>query len=233
MDAIILAGGKGTRLQSVVADVPKPMADIAGKPFLEYLLTHLAKYSIDNFVLSVGYKYQTVIDYFGDNFQNTPIYYSIEKEALGTGGAIRYSTQFAKSEDILILNGDTFFDLDIHKYHTFYKQLDIDIVIALKNMESFDRYGSVNIKDNFVTSFEEKGYKDQGYINGGVYILQREIFSKWDEFLPKNAFSFETDFLQKFPNKLKIGAYLNDGYFIDIGIPEDYQKAQKELVKFI
>ncbi|MCP5496499.1 MAG: NTP transferase domain-containing protein [Leptospiraceae bacterium] len=233
MDAIILAGGKGTRLQSVVADVPKPMADIAGKPFLEYLLTHLAKYSIDNFVLSVGYKYQTVIDYFGDSFQNTPIYYSIEKEALGTGGAIRYSTQFAKSEDILILNGDTFFDLDIHKYHTFYKQLDIDIVIALKNMESFDRYGSVNVKDNFVTSFEEKGYKDQGYINGGVYILQREIFSKWDEFLPPSAFSFETDFLQKFPNKLKIGAYLNDGYFIDIGIPEDYQKAQKELVKFI
>lgn len=226
MDAIILAGGKGTRLQSVVSDRPKPMADINGKPFLYYLLKHITSFKeISNIILSVGYKREIIKDYFGNKFLNIPILYSEEEELLGTGGAIRQSLTFAKTNSSIVLNGDTYFDIDINNLYKIHKENNTKISIALKKLEKFDRYGSVKIDSGFITEFKEKSYQEVGFINAGVYLIQNSIFKDYN--LPYK-FSFETDFMQAFTKELKIGAIVFDGYFIDIGIPEDYYKFKAE-----
>ncbi|EMG6304005.1 nucleotidyltransferase family protein [Campylobacter coli] len=216
MQAIVLAGGLGTRLRSVVEDLPKPMAPINGKPFLAFVLDYLKKQGIAEIILSVSYKYEPIQEYFKDEFHGMKIHYNIEKELLGTGGAIKDVLKFVKNK-AYVLNGDTFFDIDL-------KKLILNgskICIALKQMQNFDRYGTVNIDEQgFVASFEEKVFKKQGLINGGVYLLKKDIF---DEFSLEKKFSFE-EFLQKNYKSLKIQTQIFDDYFIDIGIPEDYYK---------
>ncbi len=214
MQAIVLAGGLGTRLRSVVQDLPKPMAPINGKPFLAFVLEYLKKQGITEIILSVSYKYELIQEYFEDEFHGMKIHYNIEKELLGTGGAIKDALKFAKNE-VYVLNGDTFFDIDL-------KKLVLNgskICIALKQMQNFDRYGTVNVNDQgIVTFFEEKVFKKQGLINGGIYLLKKDIF---DEFNLEEKFSFE-DFLQENHKALKIQTQIFDDYFIDIGIPKDY-----------
>ncbi|ELC8677666.1 nucleotidyltransferase family protein [Campylobacter coli] len=216
MQAIVLAGGLGTRLRSVVQDLPKPMAPINGKPFLAFVLEHLKKQEITEIILSVSYKYELIQEYFKDEFHGMKIYYNIEKELLGTGGAIKDALKLVKNE-VYVVNGDTFFDIDL-------KKLVLNgskICIALKQMQNFDRYGTVNVDEQgIVTSFEEKVFKKQGLINGGVYLLKKDIF---DEFSLEKKFSFE-EFLQENYKSLKIQTQIFDDYFIDIGIPEDYKE---------
>ncbi|EAJ6072944.1 D-glycero-D-manno-heptose 1-phosphate guanosyltransferase [Campylobacter coli] len=216
MQAIVLAGGLGTRLRSVVQDLPKPMAPINGKPFLVFVLGYLKKQGITEIILSISYKYELIQEYFKDEFHGVKIHYNIEKELLGTGGAIKDALKFVKNK-VYVLNGDTFFDIDL-------KKLALNsgkICIALKQMQNFDRYGTVNVDDQgFVASFEEKVFKKQGLINGGVYLLKKDIF---DEFILEKKFSFE-EFLQENYKSLKIQTQIFDDYFIDIGIPEDYYK---------
>lgn len=226
MEAIILAGGLGTRLQSVVSDVPKPMASIAGKPFLEYIFRYLYKNKIDKATLSVGYKWKTIYEYFGQNYYDINIQYSVEDEPLGTGGAIKKALINTESEDFLIMNGDTFFDVDLEKLYDCHLNINSDLTMALKPMKQFDRYGSVTVNGTRVIGFEEKKYKESGNINGGIYIAKSNIFSNKD--LPER-FSFESDFMEKEKDKVSINAIIEDKYFIDIGIPEDYYRAQKEL----
>ncbi|EDF8547993.1 NTP transferase domain-containing protein [Campylobacter coli] len=215
MQAIVLAGGLGTRLRSVVQDLPKPMAPINGKPFLAFVLEHLKKQGITEIILSVSYKYELIQEYFKDEFEGMKIHYNIEKELLGTGGAIKDALKLVKNE-VYVVNGDTFFDIDL-------KKLVLNgskICIALKQMQNFDRYGTVNVDEQgIVTSFEEKVFKKQGLINGGIYLLKKDIF---DEFSLEKKFSFE-EFLQENYKSLKIQTQIFDDYFIDIGIPEDYQ----------
>ncbi|ECP7379367.1 NTP transferase domain-containing protein [Campylobacter coli] len=215
MQAIVLAGGLGTRLRSVVQDLPKPMAPINGKPFLAFVLEYLKKQGITEIILSVSYKYELIQEYFKDKFHSVKIRYNIEKELLGTGGAIKDALKFVKNE-AYVLNGDTFFDINL-------KKLVLNgskICIALKQMQNFNRYGTVNVNEQgFVTSFEEKVFKKQGLINGGIYLLKKDIF---DEFSLEKKFSFE-EFLQENYKSLKIQTQIFDDYFIDIGIPEDYQ----------
>ncbi len=227
MEAIILAGGFGTRLQSVVNDVPKPMAPVRGKPFLYYLLRYLLKQKITHIVLSVGYKYQTILDYFGDEFHGMTIDYVVEEEPLGTGGGISEAMKYISGDEAFVLNGDTFFDVDLADFLDFYKQSDAIMTMALKNMKNFDRYGIVKVVDGRVRAFLEKAPKREGAINGGVYILSRDIFKEYT--LPA-VFSFE-NFLETNLDSLQLYAKTYDAYFIDIGIPEDYDKAQKELVE--
>ncbi|ELK3773788.1 nucleotidyltransferase family protein [Campylobacter jejuni] len=214
MQAIILCGGLGTRLKSVIKDIPKPMAPINDKPFLEFIFEYLKKQGIKEVILAVSYKYEVIQEYFKDEFLDIKIKYSIEKEPLGTGGAIKEALKFIKNE-AYVLNGDTFFDIDLSKL----KLNGSKICFALKQMNDFDRYGTVNInKQGFVLSFEEKIFKKQGLINGGIYLLTKDIFNKFDL---EKKFSFE-EFLQENYEKLKAKAHIFDDYFIDIGVPEDY-----------
>ncbi|EJW1429897.1 nucleotidyltransferase family protein, partial [Campylobacter jejuni] len=214
MQAIILCGGLGTRLKSVIKDIPKPMAPINDKPFLEFIFEHLKKQGIKEVILAVSYKYEVIKEYFKDEFLGIKIKYSIEKEPLGTGGAIKEALKFVKNE-AYVLNGDTIFDIDLKKLVL----NDSKICITLKQMQNFDRYGTVNVDDQgIVTSFEEKVFKKQGLINGGIYLLKKDIFDKFDL---EKKFSFE-EFLQENYIKLKARAEIFDDYFIDIGVPEDY-----------
>ena len=226
-EAIILAGGLGTRLRNVVKNIPKPMADINSKPFLEYVLDYLSIFGLERIILSVGYKYEVILKYFGKKYKNMTLIYSIENEPLGTGGTIKKSLSLVSEDDILILNGDTFFKINFAKFLDFHKRKNADLSIALKPMKNFDRYGTVEIdKENRVKGFEEKKFKKAGLINGGIYLLKTEIFKKI-EFPEK--FSFEKDFLEKFYKELQFYGLPFDDYFIDIGVPEDYERAKREL----
>lgn len=223
MEAIVLAGGLGTRLRSVVVDLPKPMAPIGDKPFLEYILKYLQKNGITRAILSVGYKWETIKEYFGDKFENIELVYSVEDEPLGTGGAIKKAMNQVKNSQVYIINGDTFFDVDL-------KSLDLKdkskLILSLKHMTDFDRYGCVEKdENNLVTAFTEKGYRESGNINGGIYLASKDIFSEYDL---DEKFSFE-EFMQENFKQLKINSAIFDNYFIDIGIPEDYEKAQVDL----
>ncbi|WP_152395469.1 nucleotidyltransferase family protein [Paenibacillus guangzhouensis] len=230
MEAIILAGGFGTRLQSAVNDVPKPMAPINGQPFLTYLLKYLLKYDIRSVLLSTGYKHEVIEDYYGSCFQGVMrLEYSVEKEPLGTGGAIAQSMRYTTEEDIIVINGDTFFNVDLKEMMLFHRTQAGEMTMALKPMSDFERYGKVDHVNNRVVKFQEKQYTSFGDINGGVYILNRSIFNGCNL---EKTFSFETDFLQKHLQRIQVNSYIADEYFIDIGIPEDYYKAQSELIKF-
>ncbi|EAM0138945.1 nucleotidyltransferase family protein [Campylobacter jejuni] len=214
MQAIILCGGLGARLKSVIKDIPKPMAPINNKPFLEFIFEYLKKQGIKEVILAVSYKYEVIKEYFKDEFLGIKIKYSIEKEPLGTGGAIKDALKFIQNQ-VYVLNGDTIFDIDLKKLVL----NDSKICITLKQMQNFDRYGTVNVDDQgIVTSFEEKVFKKQGLINGGIYLLKKDIFDKFDL---EKKFSFE-EFLQENYIKLKARAEIFDDYFIDIGVPGDY-----------
>ncbi|EAH7997335.1 D-glycero-D-manno-heptose 1-phosphate guanosyltransferase [Campylobacter jejuni] len=215
MQVIILCGGLGTRLKSVIKDIPKPMAPINDKPFLEFIFEYLKKQGIKEVILAVSYKYEVIKEYFKDEFLGIKIKYSIEKEPLGTGGAIKEALKFIKNE-AYVLNGDTIFDIDLNKL----KLEKSKICLALKQMNDFDRYGTVNVdRRGLVLSFEEKIFKKQGLINGGIYLIAKDIFN---DFKLEKKFSFE-EFLQENYKKLKAKACIFDDYFIDIGVPEDYR----------
>ncbi|HHD81704.1 MAG TPA: D-glycero-D-manno-heptose 1-phosphate guanosyltransferase [Campylobacterales bacterium] len=223
MEAIVLAGGLGTRLKSVVSDVPKPMALVAQKPFLSYLLEYLNSYGVSRVVLAVGYKWEVIEAYFGQDFKGMELLYSVEQEPLGTGGAVKKALEMISGEEVLMLNGDTYFKVDLKRLQI---RPNSKITLSLKEMQDFNRYGSVEFNETGrLTSFQEKCYKEQGYINGGVYLLRRDIFC--DYHLSKN-FSFEKFLENNFKN-LGISTERSNAYFIDIGIPEDYRRAQCEL----
>jgi len=236
--AIILAGGLGTRLRAAIKDVPKPMADINGKPFLEYLLRFLSDQGIEEVIISCGYKHELVGNYFQGRFGGLKIRYSIESEPLGTGGAIKKALESYRAEngeDVLILNGDTFFNITVKELYDFHKARNSYLTLALKSLKNSDRYGTVKIdRNNKITGFEEKKPQKEGLINGGIYILDVNFFKSLNLKLNLPAvFSFEKDFLEVYYNYQDFGLYGltfgENNYFIDIGIPSDYESAKKEL----
>ena len=226
MEAIILAGGFGTRIQSVISDVPKPMAPVCGKPFLYYILQSLVRQNINRIILAVGYKNEIIFNHFGDKFQTADLVYSIEDIPLGTGGGIRKALELTDEKQVLIINGDTFFDLPFEELNLFHSEGKFDLTMCLKPMEHFDRYGTVTVDQNRVIGMKEKQPCDSGLINGGVYLINREIL---EDFTVGSKFSFEKEFLEAKVGNLKFGAFISDNYFIDIGIPEDYEKAQRDF----
>lgn len=229
MEAVILAGGFGTRLQPVVKNIPKPMAEINGRPFLAYLLDFLTTQNIETVILSVGYKNEVIQEYFGNNYKDINIKYSIEGSPLGTGGAIKKSLSLIKQDNCFVMNGDTLFKADLSQLCTCHKTNLADLTMSLKPMKDFDRYGTVSLNDtNRITGFEEKQYKQSGLINGGIYLIKSDLLKNCD--LPEK-FSFEKDFIEKYYTKLKFYGVISNNYFIDIGIPEDYKKAQKFLLE--
>ncbi|MFK8186599.1 MAG: nucleotidyltransferase family protein [Phormidesmis sp.] len=231
MDAIVLVGGLGTRLRSLITDVPKPMAPVGGVPFLDILLEKLLAHSmIDRVILAVGYKRNVVQEYFGDRAYNRKIVYAVEKSPLGTGGGILNALAHTRSQEVLVLNGDTLFDVNIHDMVEGHRQRNAELTLALKPMRDFSRYGTVRLNNNRIVGFEEKQYQSEGLINGGVYLLNQTLFDGLPQALP-HRFSFESDFLEVYLQQLNVYGFISSGYFIDIGIPEDYRRAQQELSK--
>jgi len=226
-EAIILAGGLGTRLRSIVSDLPKCMAPVAGQPFLKHVIRYLLSQGIEKFIFSLGYKHEVIEEFLNNEFPTIHYECSIEQDPLGTGGAIYLACKRAKDNNIIVVNGDTLFKADLKKAFLFHTANSSDCTLLLKPMEDFDRYGAVELDDNYaVSSFREKQYFQTGDINAGVYILNVDQFI--DKDFPEK-FSFEKDYLEKYYTERKIFGVIEDRYFIDIGIPADFQKAQEEL----
>lgn len=226
MEVIILTGGMGTRLKTRIKDIPKTMADVNGIPFLERTLEWLNNFEISNVILAVGYKKEYIKEYFGTKYKNFKITYSEETSPLGTGGAIKRALQKTTDENVIVMNGDVFVRFDISKIYEKHLNDKADMSIAIKEMQNFDRFGIVKFENNRIISFEEKKFTEKGFMNAGVYVLNRNIFKGK---IKSESFSVENDYLNKYVLKDFICPYIYDGEFIDIGIPEDYDKIIKIL----
>jgi D-glycero-alpha-D-manno-heptose 1-phosphate guanylyltransferase len=226
MEAFVLAGGYGRRLASVVSDVPKPMAPVHGKPLLHYLVQYLAYNAVSRIVFCCGYLHEAIERYFGAEFHGITIDYSVEREPLGTGGALVNALHLMREEVCLVLNGDSFFKAALGKLLAAHKDNNSDVTIALKEQSRLDRYGAVRLQGNRIIAFSEKQSDARGLANGGVYVVRKSAFQSL--VLPK-SFSLEKDFLERYCGQLTFTGVIDKGYFIDIGTPEDYQRAQVEF----
>lgn len=229
MDAIILAGGKGTRLSSVVNNVPKPLAPVNGKPFLDILLLQLNKFSfIKMVVLAVGYKSEMIIDRYKDCSEyNFRIVFSHEERLLGTGGAIKKALALTDTGDVLILNGDSYVEIDIEDLLKFHNSNNASLTIVLKEIDNADRYGAIEIngKKKIISFNEKSSIKKSGLINAGMYILKRTLLDIIED---EKEISFEKEILPELIGNNVYG-YVVEGKFIDIGVPEAYKIAGEYL----
>ncbi|MGN6165652.1 MAG: HAD-IIIA family hydrolase [Flavisolibacter sp.] len=226
-EAIILAGGLGTRLRDAVPDLPKCMAPVAGRPFISHVVDYLRMQGVQHFIFSLGHKWDVIENFLINHYPTLDYTVVIEKEPLGTGGAIHLAIQKARDTNVLVANGDTLFKADVRSLFSFHLAHEAECTLALKPMQHFDRYGVVETNENGrIISFKEKKFYENGLINGGIYILNKEIFLQhsFDQ-----KFSFEKDYLEKYFNDGNIYGSVQQDYFIDIGIPEDYNKAQADL----
>jgi D-glycero-alpha-D-manno-heptose 1-phosphate guanylyltransferase len=228
MEAIVLAGGFGTRLASRLNNIPKPMALVAGRPFLEILLEHLARCGYTRAILSVGYLHEVIEKNFGASFAGISLDYAVEESPLGTGGAIRAAMERGTRSSMLVLNGDTYLDVDYGAMMRAHAGAGAAITMAVVEQPDIARYGGVQIEDGRVVGFEEKGRTGPGWINAGASVIVREL--AWRPGL-KEIFSFERDVLVPEVARLRPLAYPTDGFFLDIGVPEDLDRAQTALAK--
>jgi len=229
LKAILLAGGLGTRLRSIISDIPKPMAPVNGRPFLELLLNYILDQGIDEIVFSVGYRHEVIQSHFGDTYRGCSLHYAIEESPRGTGGAISLALEGKEgSEPWFVLNADTYIELNLAEMRSSYVRSGQDVAMALKYLHDTSRYGRVTVNDAGlrIQQFEEKEGSRPGLVNMGVYLLRPEIFNRFQ--LPE-AFSLENDLFVKELNTISITPFITDGYFIDIGVPEDYLRAQHEM----
>ena len=225
-EAIILAGGLGTRLRGVVPNLPKCMALVAGKPFLYYLIRELQSNGIEKFIFSLSYKSEVIIDYLEKSYSHIDYEFTVEEKLLGTGGAIKLAMKKTKCETVLVVNGDTLFRFNLNSFDKFNSEKKAICTLLVKKLEKSDRFGFVEIKEDIVESFLEKGESKEGYINAGVYAINKSYFI---ENTNLEIFSFENEFLKKEVSKKRIHAQIQEGYFIDMGVPEDYLRANEEF----
>lgn len=234
MDAIILAGGLGTRLQSVVSDVPKPLALINEKPFLDILLNQLAGFGlIKNVVLAVCHRADQIVSRYKPIQYPFDIEFSVEDEPLGTGGGIKKAMRLTRSENVLIMNGDSYIDFSLEELVEKNVSDNALLTLVLRKVEDASRYGTVgfDISTQTILSFEEKKpEKKNGLIYGGVTLARSDLFKSIP--LQNSAFSFEKDVLPVLLNlNQRLKGVVSSGRFIDIGTPESYQDAQTYLEK--
>lgn len=227
MEAIILAGGLGTRLRSVIGEMPKPMAEIAGRPFLEYQLDYLASQGISRVVLAIGYQAEVIKAHFGQQYKSITLAYSVEEELLGTGGAIKQSLSLCTADSVFVLNGDSFLQIDLKQMANCHSDSSLPATVAVKFMDDCERYGTVELDEHkrIVLFKEKKPYKNK-FINSGIYCINSNIFAQQDY---PSKFSFEKLYLEPQALKSQLNSYQTDGYFIDIGIPEDYRQAMQDF----
>lgn len=226
MEAIVLAGGFGTRLRQVVADVPKPMAPIAGRPFLEILLGSLARKGFARVVLSLGFMAEKISDHFGARFAGMDVAYVVEDAPLGTGGAIRLALEACTQDHVFVFNGDTYLDLEVQSLEQRWQAKRHQVVVG-RQVPDTTRYGRLVVDGGCITGFAEKGISGPGLINAGCYVLAADALARF----PLNQpFSIETDYLVPEVTSGTVDVFVTEGMFIDIGIPEDYSRAQTLLV---
>lgn len=233
MEAIILAGGLGTRLRSVVSDRPKPMALIEGRPFMEYVTRELVRSGITRIVFAVGYKGSMVEEYFGDGkdfgFQAL---YAYEETLLGTAGAIKNAGRLIQGDRFLVLNGDTFYQIDYTRLDRCQQQLGLDMALVLRQVPDVSRYGEAVLDENgYLRAFNEKTQQSRtGTINGGIYQMSRSLLEE----IPQGKVSLENEMIPRWMQEgRRLGGFVNDGYFIDIGIPEAYFQFQQDVARGI
>ncbi len=225
MEAIILAGGFGSRLKKLNLEVPKPMVPLGEFPFLFYMLSWLKANGMKRVILSVGFKWEVIKDYFGSSFRDMELLYSVEDEPLGTGGAVKKAMSYCRGKLIWVLNGDTFFEVDLNGMQNYHIEQMNHFTLAAKPVPDTSRYGRLLMDEqNKITGFGEKSEKGPGLINGGIYLFENSFLKDKSS---GDKFSFEKDVLEKYVSQEKFGAFVSDSYFIDIGTPEDYTKAQK------
>jgi len=229
---VVLAGGLGTRLRSIVSDVPKPMAPIHGIPFLQYLLEYWLGQGIQEIILSVGYRSEKIQNYFGNNFCGVPLKYVFEVTPLGTGGAIKnsLSTLNLDFKNTFIINGDTWFEVNLTNFIETTKSLNYPVKMVLKQIANNNRYDGVGLDSSgIINQFGIKNSKET-LINGGCYWVDQNFLSNYLKSY-SGKFSFEEDVLRQLANEKLLYGHIQDGQFCDIGIPEDYQKIASIIVE--
>lgn len=225
MEAIVLAGGFGTRLREVVPDLPKPMAPIAGKPFLEILLGLLSRKGFDRVILSLGFMADSISGYFGERYADMELVYVVEDRPLGTGGAVRVSLSRCHQDHVFIFNGDTFLDLEVDALECHWQKHRHPIIVGREVLDTA-RYGRLLVDDGLAQGFTEKGVVGPGLINAGCYVFSRDQLDDFPEGVP---FSLEAEYLTGAVAVQSVDVFVTTGQFIDIGIPEDFSRAQTLL----
>jgi len=230
VDVVILCGGMGTRLKAIVDDKPKPMAEIDKRPFIDILIGHISTFGFQRFILCAGYKAESIQEYYKNKKCRVEILIEKEQELLGTGGAVKNVRPLIGSNPFLVLNGDSFLDMDLCKFIEFHLGKKALLSIALINAKDTKSYGSIetNSSDRIVKFCEKEEKSQESMINAGIYLFNREIFS----LMPSDKnFSLEYDFFPKIVGREFYG-YLAKGFFIDIGTPERYMQAKQLLKDF-
>ncbi len=225
MEAIILAGGFGTRLRQLVPELPKPMAPVAGRPFLEILLSALACKGFKRVILSTGYMAEKISSHFGEQYAGMELSYVVEEQPLGTGGAVRLALTQCYEEHVFIFNGDTYLDLEVDAIEKLWQIHKRPIIVGREVLDTA-RYGRLLTATGSVSGFTEKGVAGPGLINAGCYVFCRH---QLDSFQPYLAFSLETDYLATEVTHKIFDVFVTEGLFIDIGVPQDFQLAQTML----
>ena len=225
MQAIILAGGMGTRLQSVVHELPKPMAPVGNRPFLEIILEKFAGQGFKTIILSVGFKAEKIKDHFGDKYLGMNIAYALEEIPLGTGGGVRLAMEHVTNDHVFVFNGDTYVDLDIKSVEQLWRKNRRSIIVG-REVPDTGRYGRLSVENGVALSLSEKMEHGPGIINAGCYVINRTEMAHFDLGVP---FSLETRFLVPAIANGKFDVFLTKGLFIDIGVPDDYQRAKLTL----
>jgi D-glycero-alpha-D-manno-heptose 1-phosphate guanylyltransferase len=255
MKTILLAGGLGTRLGNITSLNPKPMLEISGRPFLEYLLDYLEYCGVKEVFISISYLKEKVILHFGNCYKTIKINYIIEDDFLGTGGAVlNCFNQISTDEKFLVMNADCFQLINLKKFYQESLSKNVNLSLVLRKMADTKRYGRVEFNDETITSFVEKGLEGEGYINSGCYFIDskwfKEVRTKMQKKIVSNKkyklnssfkskdynfehfpqkFSIEADFFSKICEIEKVSYFLESGYFIDIGTPEDLSRAKSEI----
>jgi len=223
IDAILLAGGKGTRLRSALPDLPKPMAPIMDKPFLEYLILSLYNQGISKIILSIGYKKEIIKRYFCDYNPGIKILFSEENTPLGTGGALLSALNYSNSENIMVLNGDTFFNINLQKMYDFHLANHSYLTIATKKLNDKSRYLGLPVENERI--LKKKTPNSSMLFNGGIYIFSRSALNLFKS--DKQFFSLEKEIFTYFFDRGHVQSYYEDREFIDIGVPIDYFRADQ------
>ena len=225
--AIILVGGVGSRLRPVTGDLPKPMAPVAGRPFLAWLIEFLRGSGLDRIVLSAGYGAETIRDHFGNGADlGLTISYSVEQQLLGTGGAIKQGAGLIADDRFLVLNGDSFAQINLEAFQAFHRQHGGPLSLALVRVKDAGRFGAVDIdgRTGEIRAFDEKQKSGGSLINAGMYLMERRVADA----IPAGVVSFERDvlpgLLKRSGETSKAYGFPVDGFFVDIGVPEDYRK---------
>jgi D-glycero-alpha-D-manno-heptose 1-phosphate guanylyltransferase len=228
-EAIILAGGLGTRLRSEIGEFPKSLAPVNGQPFIHYLLHYLKKQGIQSAVLSVGYKHELIEQALGSSFEGIKIQYVVEEEPMGTGGGMKLALEKTAGQMVFVFNGDTYFDIDLQELLKHHLDKKSNCTLALKELHNVDRYGSVEMNDDSkIVAFHEKQLREKTLINGGIYCINRGVLIHYPVGTP---FSFETNYLEKNASAKHIYGKVFDNYFKDIGVPDDYHQFEKDMQK--